>query len=366
MGFRNALDLFNRAQQLDLNDPALTRSSNARQAVNTWVTGGDLQTIAWSDLFNTIPRGWATRAEAMRVPAIVKARSVLMALIAPRPLVVLDGTTGKLPPDRQPSWLYRTDGLLAPQMRTMQMLDDLIFHEATLLAVRRGAIPAGQTRGPILDAVHVPRDRWAVDPDDGVILVDDDEAPADSVVWIPGPWGGLLREGGDVIQGSRDLTRAWTQRARQPLPGLILQETDQNNMTDAEVDVMLERVSEARRSPDGAVMYLPQGITATPIAANDDAALFENGRNALRLDVANFMAMPAAQLDGSPNTASLNYDTRQSQRLDLQDFTLAYWVMPIESRLSLDDVVPRGQRVRFDFTDLDAPTNTPTGAPTED
>jgi hypothetical protein len=337
---------------------------NARQGIATWASSGSLQTIAYSDLFATVPIGWATRAEAMRVPAISKARALLMALIAPRPLVAMNAA-GKLPPEQQPTWLYRTDTLISPQLRTMMMLDDLLFHDATLLAVNRGAQPSSGY-APILDAVHTPRDRWEVDPDDGTILVDDQPVPPDSVIWIPGPWAGLLREASDVIRGSRDMTRAWVNRVQTPVPTILLKDTDTQGLTDEEIELMVERVAKARRSSDGTVMYIPPGVDATVVAATDDAALFENGRNALRLDVANFLNMPAALLDGSPNTASLTYDTRLSQRLDLQDYSLTYWTMPITSALSLDNVVPRGQRIEFDFSDLDAVTNSPTGPNVED
>lgn len=365
MGVRNALQLFKAAEDLSLSDPSLRRTNGGRQGVNTWVQSGDaLQHIAWSDLFATIPQGWATRAEALRVPAVTKARALLFSLIAPRPLVALNAA-GPLPPAQQPTWLYRTDGLISPQVRTQLMLDDLIFHEATLLAVRRGA-PADGGFGPILDAVHVPRDRWEVDPDDGTILIDDEPSPDGSVLWIPGPWAGLLREAGDVIRGSRDMTRAWINRARTPVPTILLKETEANGLTDAEVETTIERVASARRSSDGTVMWIPYGVEATIQAASDDAQLFENGRNALRLDVANFLNIPAALLDGSPNTASLTYQTREGQRNDLLDYSLSYWTLPIEAALSMDNVVPRGTRVRFDFTDLNATTNAPTGAATED
>jgi hypothetical protein len=38
----------------------------------------------------------------------------------------------------------------------------------------------------------------------------------------------------------------------------------------------------------------------------------------------------------------------------------------IAARLSMDDVVARGTRTRFDMADLQAPAASPTGAPTHD
>jgi hypothetical protein len=88
-------------------------------------------------------------------------------------------------------------------------------------------------------------------------------------------------------------------------------------------------------------------------------------RNAVRLDVANMTGLPAASLDGSLSTASLTYSTQEGARTELAD-ALRGWTDPISARLSQDDVVPRGQRVRFDVTDLATPTPTATGIPVED
>jgi phage portal protein BeeE len=71
-------------------------------------------------------------------------------------------------------------------------------------------------------------------------------------------------------------------------------------------------------------------------------------------------------MDASLSTASLTYSTQEGQRNEFADFTLPYWLEPIQQRLSLDDVVPSGQRVRFDLTDLYTTTPSPTGTITED
>lgn len=332
----------------------------------SWAQRGELTQVVWGDIFGAEAdrmRLPVTQAEALRVPAVARGRAVLQSLLGGRPLRALNAAG---PLTDQPTWLYRSDSGVSPQLRMSLILDDMIFHEASLLVVERGAQPSNGGLAPILDAVHCPRERWDVDPADGTLLVDDQPVPPGAVVWIPGPSSGLLREAADTIRAARDMTRAWAQRVRTPVPSLLLKELEQNGMTDAEIDDMLSKVATARRSGDGAVMFIPAGVEAVPLNPSDDAALFENGRNALRIDIANFMNFPAGVLDGSPNTASLTYDTRQGMRNALQDYTLPYYYQPIENALSQDDVTPRGTRIRFDFTDLDAATNAPFGANEED
>jgi hypothetical protein len=57
-------------------------------------------------------------------------------------------------------------------------------------------------------------------------------------------------------------------------------------------------------------------------------------------------------MDASLSTASLTYSTQEGQRNEFADFTVPYWTEPIQHRLSLDDVLPQGQRIRFDLSDL--------------
>src|SRR5690606_9573712 len=119
---------------------------------------------------------------------------------------------------------------------------------------------------------------------------------------------------------------------------------------------LLEGWSKARRDPESsAVGFVPYGIQ--PVFPGLDASgtqdLFIQGRNALRLDIANLTNIPASLLDGSVATASLTYQTQEGQRSSFQEQTMRYWLSPIEHRLSMDDVTPSGQVVRFDLAYVD-------------
>lgn len=295
------------------------------------------------------------RLEALKVPAVAKGRAVLHSLIGTRPLVSLTAA-GVMPATDQPTWLYRSDTPVSPQQRTCQMLDDILFNEASLLAVKRGA--AGQ----IIDAAVVPYDDWSLDENNDVLYrgAHVDEA---SVVYIPGPGPGLLVQARETIIAARAIDKAWQARVRNPAPTMILEEKEDNGMTSAEATPYVEAVATARRNPDSAVMWVPYKMNLR-VETSEATDLFETGRNALRLDFANFMNMPTALLDGSVAEASLTYSTQEGRRNELFDYTIPYWAGPIEQALSLDNVVPRGQRVRFDFADLLNTAQSPTG-PTE-
>lgn len=329
--------------------------------VSPWQDTSNLSTIVVSDLFGDVPQ-FVTRADALKVPAVAKGRAILHAVIATRPLIALD-TAGKL--TDQPSWLYRSDTGINPYKRMTDIIDDLIFDWASLLYVSRGSKDA------ILDAARVPFNRWDVDPQTNRVMIDLNgtgnliEVDPDNVILIPGPGPGLLSMAVDSIVAARDTDRAWAQRVRNPYPAMILHETEDFGMTSKEAAEYVQAVAAARRNIDGAVMFLPHKIEMEAHPA-DTTDLFTAGRNAIRIDFANYLNLPASMLDGSLSTASLTYSTQEGKRNELFDYTIGYWTAPIEQALSMDNVVPRGQRIRFDFSDLLNTTMTPTGAPEED
>ena len=99
---------------------------------------------------------------------------------------------------------------------------------------------------------------------------------------------------------------------------------------------------------------------------NSDGSLFIENRNAVRTDVGSFLNVRASMLDGTAGIDSLTYSTTEGERNSFYEFDLPFWIDPIQEALSVDKVVPRGTRVRFDKYELYAPIPTPTGATTED
>lgn len=313
---------------------------------------GVAEGLIWSDIFDADHRP-LTRADALRVPAIAAARNRVIEKLAGRPLVDYVKTT---PNPQQPAWMSRTDNRLAhsPWHRMAATLDDLIFYGWSLWAVARGA------DDQISEALHVPFDRWSTTTE-GVILFDDEPAPEDQVILIPGPHEGILNLAADTIRGGLDLERAWRSRARNPLPNIILKEREDNGMTLEEARPYVKAVAEARRNPDGAVMFIPYKIEVEvpPTSAVDH---LEQARNAIRLDVAGYFDATAQSIEASKNQSTLTYETAEASEAQTTN-RMAFWSEPIEHRLSLDDVVPRGHSVRFNFDQI---TNPHTGTPTED
>lgn len=334
----------------------------SRAGISSPWTVGNLSPLVWNDVFGTtLPT--ITRAEALSIPSVYRARAILLSLIADKPLNAWrkDELLGV---DEQPRFLHRTPGLFGPWQRMAWTLDDLFFYGESLWMTNRSAAES-DGRKPIIDATRVPYDSWRVDQDTGTILIMDpgtaDTAPferpadQDEVLYIPGPSEGLLEYASRTFRGAADLEQSWVDRAAYPSPLTELHMTDDSaQLDDDETLLMRDNYIKARRTRGGSVTVTPSNVEVID-HGTADGSLFIEGRNGARLDVAAFFNLPGAILDATTAQASLTYVTQEGTRTSVYDLSLPYWVRPIEARLSQDDVVPRGQSVRFDFSSL-APT----------
>ena len=342
MGIRNALRLIESGDQLK-NVSAMPNSG----IVSPWATG-QLSQVVWSDIFG-VEANTISRKEAMTIPAVAKARQILVSTIAKYPLVALDGADDVT---TSHAWLQATDGEVSPWHRMAWTIDDLIFFGWSLWGVERDA------NGEIVKADRCPIERWKIDPD-GAIRIDDVVAEEGSVILIPAPFEGLLAVGSRTLKGGAKLEASWVGKATNPIPAIELHATTDDPLEYDEVTALVQAWADARSDVNGAIAFTPHNVQAIAHGSAEPSLLIE-GRNFLRIDVGAFLGIPAALMDASLSTASLTYSTQEGQRNEFADFTLPYWLEPIQQRLSLDDVVPSGQRVRFDLTDLFTNPPTPT------
>lgn len=347
MGIRNALRLIESGQQYY--DRNVVPQSGI---VSPWQTG-QLSQIVWSDIFGT-EAALISRAEAMTIPAVAKARQILVSTIARFPLRAY-GANGEVPGH---DWLEATDGEVSPWHRMAWTIDDLIFYGWSLWGIERDAA------GEITKVDRCPIERWEVDTN-GEIRIDGQPADAASCILIPGPFEGLLKVGSRSLKGGAKLEASWVGKATNPIPAIELHATNDDPLEQDEVVALVQAWADARNDVNGAIAFTPYNVQAIAHGSAEPSLLIE-GRNFLRIDIGAFLGIPAALMDASLSTASLTYSTQQGQRNEFADYTLPYWLEPIQQRLSLDDVVPSGERIRFDLADLFTTTPEPTGPITKD
>lgn len=310
-----------------------------------------LSSLVYADVFgDTIPQP-VSRAMAMRVPAIARGRNLMVATISRFPMYDYEGDTQT---PAQPSWLAATD-VSHPSFRLAYTVDDLIFYGYSVWS--RDVGPDGTPRYNRMD-----RSTYTVDANWRVTLTATGQfARADEVIIIPGLHEGILSFGRDVISDTTDLYKVVRQRLKSPVPPIDLHMETDAEMTDEEIDALINRWVKARNNPNGAVGFSNKAIKVNVLQTGDDAQLMVEARNAASLDGARIIGVSANRVDATSAKASLNYETSTGKNLEFVDFDLALYMTPITARLSMDDVSAPGHRVGFDLEDFTALTPSPSG-----
>lgn len=306
-----------------------------------------LSSIVWADLLGAdrekLP---VTRAEAMAVPAIARARHIVCGTSARDELRAYRGTGEEavhLQGADEPAWIASTAGDVPAFHRMLWTFDDLFFHGWSLWSRVNSAPDAfGRTRPLRMDRVAI--DRWGFDGD-GHILIDSLPVQAGSVVAIPGPHEGLLNFAGGTVRHAADLQRAASKAAKHPAAYLALRYTGAGNLDRAVVDQTVADWAAAREGLNGGVAFLPPNVEAQELGTFDKHLLIE-GRNAAAVDAARAGSLPADVVDADPGF-SMTYTNSQDNDRRLIDHGVGFYMAALSARLSMDDVTPHGQRVVF-------------------
>jgi hypothetical protein len=211
--------------------------------------------------------------------------------------------------------------------------------------------------------LRVPYDQWQVDDDGTIIDQDNQPFPEDRIVYIPGPNEGILDYGRDSIRTAFDLERNAAEVAQHPLR-LEAHQTSGAELTSAERREIKDEIRTAMATPDG-ILFTNNAVELKEHRVDSDA-LQLGARNASAVDVARVTSMPASMIDATAQGASLEYETAVGRNQQWLDYGLGMYTDAVEARLSMDDIVVRGQRVAFDTSDWTAPGASPTGPPVQD
>ncbi len=327
------------------------------------VAAGDVRRLSPTDdtnhLWSIVAPDWFTsarvmdRAAAMRIPAVSRARRVIVNGVSGIPLRAY--TADKLAAT-QPAWLDRTDGPMSPYHRMLWTVDDLLFYGWSAWAVQRS------TAGVVLAADRIPFDQWHIEPETNRIMwTPPGGSPSPvadgSVILIPGSDDGLLTDGATALRHAANLLRNADAAAENPSAYLDLHQTNEVPITEADRKEIIAAWVAARRGENGGVAFSSAGIEVRELGAPIEHLLVE-GRNAAALDVARAMGVPGATIDATTAGASLTYETAESKARDLIDYGLSAFMSPISARLGLDDMAPRGTAIKFDLEDVIGPQGT--------
>lgn len=317
-----------------------------------WGGASNLAKIAYDDIFGQLGQHRVmpiTRARAIRVPAVARARHVICSTIGRINLrgyrgdTLLDGSTG------EPAWIEQTTGPLSPYHRMLWTVDDLLFYGWSCWWRTNGAdgFPLRCDRLPMMQWQFDEFGNVMVDRLDGTGFRAANTGVGGEVIIIPGMHEGLLSFGSDAIRHAADLQHAAGQAAKHPAAYLAIKQTGGDDMTPAQIDALLDRWVEARNGTRAGVGFLNQSTDVKEIGTFDAHLLLE-GRNAAAVDVARSASLPADLIDATANGDLTYKNSRDNDRRAI-DYGLGGYMAAISGQLSQDAVTPRGQRVAFDL-----------------
>lgn len=376
--------------------------------VQAW-TSSTLDAVVWADILGADVAP-IQRADAIAVPAIARGRHLICGTIAGCPLQVM--RTDQLV-DPQPGWAVASDGQwgiraadgtfhtrigqgridlgwqsdvdrlgLEPQSTWQRMLDtvdDHLFYGEALWVVTayEGDAGDGPTGRPAR-MLRVPWqfwDRQLIEQADGPpewLFTDAGGQPIQrgdrplGLVYIPGPHEGICNFGQRTIRTAASLERSAADIAARPFR-LELHQTTDITLEDDEVNDLVGQARKALADNQGilftnsAVETKDHGLTG---AGGGD--LLIGVRNASAVDAARMVSIPAALIDATTPGASLEYATLEGRNQQWIDYGLSLYFDATKARLSMDDVVPIGQRTTFDLANLTTTLPDPSGPATTD
>ncbi len=332
----------------------LTSGGWAARPALTWMSPQNtLQTFGVPDDLAKVLKDSATSVAdfrtAMRIPAFKRAHDVHCGVLARMPWVQYDNETRL---DEQPSWLTTSASGVAPRHLRWGVASDSYAYGSALVGFKLDAF--GQQ--PI-DALHIPFGMWELDSDNNIKV--STAIPAEyrqRVVWMPLGYGsnGMLVDAADTITDALDIAAAYRDRIKNPIAQTTLTlDSDRWDGYDWEEREELRQFwVDGRKAENGATAMKPAWIEVD-YSGQLPTDLFESGRNANRLDMANHAGLPASIVEGAKQgggSGDMHYSTEAggAARNELWDYGLQKYADAWEARLSLDDVCPSGQSIRVD------------------
>lgn len=286
------------------------------------------------------------RTEAMSIPAVRKAVHVIAGTISTLALIQWRGSSA-VPEAERPDWLRQPEADRALPATLMRTVTDLIWEDRAYWQVADRYIEPGMRPARFryvaasrVTPIHDPADV------DGpcTFMVDGDVDKGRRLIEFDGSGiGGLRFYGWPMLDLYVQLMAAAGRYADSPLPQIALVNSGAD-LEPAEIDQLLTAWEQARQNRSTA--YLNAVTDTKSFGWSAKELQLVEAREHAALEVSRMFGLPAFAVNAGAPSGSITYSNVVDQRRDLLE-ALRPWMAPIDSRLSLDDVTPRGRSVAF-------------------
>jgi hypothetical protein len=295
------------------------------------------------------------RTEALQVPAVLRARNLIAGTLASLPVHIHDRARNVAEPT---TLLQQIDPDVPNEVTFAHTFEDLLFESVAWWRVVRFGFHGFPT-----NAVHVPvgsvhvsgtgglPSRSRVTPDQpfsagGQVFIDGVPVPDDEIIRFDSPNPPLLVHAARAIRSALRLDRTAANFADEPLPlGFFTPKDGAEEASDDDIQQMLDDWEQARKAR--AWGYVGSALDVHIPQWNAEQIQLADQRQHAVLEIARATGLDPEDLGVS--TTSRTYQNAEQRRLDLLDFTLRPYMVAVEQRLSMRDVMPRGYRVKFNL-----------------
>ena len=291
---------------------------------------------------------WASpidRQAAVSVPAVNQCLNLIKSTIATIPLEMYSLNTGE--EIAMPSWVRQPDERAPRSVTIAWTVDSLIMFGTAFWRVKSVYADDGRPASfewvqnnrvtTKLDTLTQEVDYYMVNgtrvPDSGV----------GSLVTFQAFDQGLLLKGQRTINSAINVENAVNVAMTSPQPTGYLKNTGAD-LPENMIQGLLNSWKNARNNRSTA--YLTSTLEYVPTSYSPAEMTYNDSSEQLAAQIARLMNIPANMINAEHNRSS-TYQNVLDQRKEFLAYSLAPYINAIEDRLSLDDLTPRGQVVRF-------------------
>lgn len=287
----------------------------------------------------------ATRAEAMSVPTINRACSIIQT-IGSLPMRVRNEATG-MRVEPQPRVINQPDPRIAGSVFWSWIISDLFFHPVAYAYATDRYADTGRIRSmERIAPERVTIQTNAQSTEITAYMIDGKYIDAANLVVFNGCSEGLLSRAGRTIKAAAALETAALDFALNPNPQMVIK----SNGTSLPPDRVSKLMQALSRRVKKAFVYLNADVSLEPFGYDPKNLQLNEARNYVALELARATGIPAYFVDAQQST--FTYSNALDKRRDLIDFAFRNYLSIIEQRMSFADFVPAGQVVRFDLDDF--------------
>ena len=307
---------------------------------------------AYSQPFNMFQSNVVSRAQAMQVPAVARARNIICATIGSLPLEVRrESNNSKV---TTPLFIKQPDPRMNGNSVFTFLAEDLLFTGQGYLRIMELGTDGRPLSAEWISVSRITRTLDALGHNVRYYSVDGNVVPENglgSLIPFTGYDEGLLVRAGTTILTALALEKAVKRFADEPTPNVVLKSN--LPMPAERVTALLNSWKEARQTRGTA--FVNDTIDFQSIGFSPEQLTLNQARQYMASEIARACNLPEYYVGGNAG-GSMTYSNVTAERRSLIDLSLRPLMSCITQRLSDNDITPRGSIVKYNLEEFYSPS----------